>query len=457
MQQKQKLGMLSRRQFLLGAAASGLLLAACAPAAPAAPAASDQGSGAAAPGQEPITLMLNMRAGGDQSEPGIYVQRPQQFMEANPNIKVELAPIPGDEYEAKIITAASAGTIGDVFWDSDVWTLHTRLVKLGVVAPVDDLLEAHGHSKDEWLPAAIATLTHEGVTYGLPKNSHPGESYMWLNNSLFEKAGIPLPDTYGATMEDVTAWAEAIASGPEDARDVYGIAPANAGIQAIVNGVRQFGTYENNEEGTECLADNEQWMAWMQWNENFYAKGIAPIEGSLPTGGSNALFLAGTLGIRHSQRSFYRFVNEGMKQVENPFEVTIIQAPRGPDAKGWVASVDTHSASTAGKHPEEAFLLVYAMADPTFTRDVAETQGYLGGRVDDLETIKDISTPFLELQYKCMTEEEPFHQPANARGKEVETVYLNELAKIWLGEEQLTPAFMANVKAAVDEVLNKPF
>jgi hypothetical protein len=122
-----------------------------------------------------------------------------------------------------------------------------------------------------------------------------------------------------------------------------------------------------------------------------------------------------------------------------------------------VASVDTHSASTAGKHPEEAFLLVYAMADPTFTRDVAETQGYLGGRVDDLETIKDISTPFLELQYKCMTEEEPFHQPANARGKEVETVYLNELAKIWLGEEQLTPAFMANVKAAVDEVLNKPF
>jgi ABC-type glycerol-3-phosphate transport system substrate-binding protein len=104
--------------------------------------------------------MLNMRAGGDQSEPGIYVMRPQQFMEANPNIKVELAPIPGNEYDAKIITAASAGTIGDVLWDSDVWTLHTRLVKLGVIAPVDDQLEAHGYSKDEWAPAAVATLTH---------------------------------------------------------------------------------------------------------------------------------------------------------------------------------------------------------------------------------------------------------------------------------------------------------
>ena len=75
----------------------------------------------------------------------------------------------------------------------------------------------------------------------------------------------------------------------------------------------------------------------------------------------------------------------------------------------------------------------------------------------DLETIKDITTPFLELQYKCMTEEEKFHQPANARGSEVETVYVNEFQKIWLGQEQLTQAFMANVKAAVDEVLDKPF
>ena len=146
--------------------------------------------------------------------------------------------------------------------------------------------------------------------------------------------------------------------------------------------MRQFGTYENNDEGTVCLADNDQWMAWMQWNENFYAKGVAPIEASLPSGGSHALFLAGTLGIRLAQRSFYRFVNEGMKQVADPFEVTIIQAPRGPDAKGWVASVDTHSASTSTKHPDEAFDLIYALADALFTHDVAETQGYLGGRVD---------------------------------------------------------------------------
>jgi len=400
---------------------------------------------------------MNMRAGGEEGEPAIYVRRPATFMEDNPNVLVELAPIPPNEYNAKILTSASAGTLGDVIFTSDVWTLHSRLVKLGVIAAVDDFLEAQNISKDDWIPSAVNTLTHDGIMYGLPKCAHPGDSYMWINNGLFEQAGIPIPEKFGNTPEDVTAWAEAIASGPEDNRDVYGITPGNAGIQAIVNGVRQFGTYENNEEGTVSLADNEQWYQWVAWNKNFYDKKLAAIEASLPTGGSDALFLAGKLGIRYNQRYFYRRVIEGMKEVETPFEWSVLQAPRGADAKGWGASVDTHSATTSTTHPDEAFALSLALSDDIFTRYVAEDQGYLTARVNDLETTKDITNEFIELQYKCMTEEEAFHQPANARGSEIETIYINEFAKLWLGEEELTEAFMANVKAAVDEILNKPF
>lgn len=452
----QEMNKLSRRRFLLATGATGLTLglAACVPAAPAA----NTGSGAAAPAAEPITLIFNMRAGGDQSEPAIYVRRPAKFMEENPNVKIELAPIPGGEYDAKILTSASAGTVGDILFTSDVWTLHTRLVKLGVIAAVDDYQQAHGISKEEWLPAAVDTLTHDGKMYGMPKSSHPGDSYIWLNNTLFEEAGIPLPESpYGVTHDDITAWAEALARGPEDDREVYGIMISAAGIQSIVNGVRQFGTYENNEEGTENLANNEEWMAWASWVKNFYDKKLTGVEASLPSGGADALFLAGRLGMRHNQRYFYRASNVGMKEVEKPFEMTIIQAPRKANAKGWVASVDTHSASTSTKHPEEAFALSYALADQTFTRYVAEDQGYLTARVDDIETVKDMIYPFLELQYKCMTEEEKFHQPANARGREVETVYVNELSKLWLGEAELNAAFMQNLKDAVDEILNKPF
>ncbi len=448
---------LSRRKFLWAAGAAGLTmgLAACAPAAPGG--SSSTGDEAAAPGEEPVTLLLNMRAGGDQSEPAIYVDRPAKFMEEHPNIKIELAPIPAGEYDAKILTSASAGTIADVLFTSDVWTLHSRLVKLGVIAPVDDQLEAHNISKEEWIPAAVDTLTHEGVMYGLPKASNPGEAFVWLNNSLFEEAGIPIPDTYGVTHAQITEWAEALTTGPEDDREVYGVMWRANGVQSIVNGVRQWGTYENNEEGTENLADNEQWFQWASWLKDLYDRNLTAVESALPSGGGDALFLAGRVGMRHNQRSFYRRSIEGMKEVANPFEMTVIQAPREPDAKGWVASVDTHSASTNTDHPDEAFLFIYALADEIFARGVAETQGYLTARVDDLETIDDIKTPFLELQYQCTIEEEKMHQPANARGAEVETVYVNELSKLWLGEAELNEAFMQNLKDAVDEVLDKPF
>lgn len=445
----------SRRQFLWAAGATGLTLglAACAPAAPGT---SSTGE-AAAPGEEQVTLLLNMRAGGDQSEPAIYVDRPAKFMEEHPNIKIELAPIPGGEYDAKILTSASAGTIADCLFTSDVWTLHSRLVQLGVIAPVDDQLESHNISKEEWIPAAVDTLTHEGTMYGLPKASNPGESFVWINNSLFEEAGIPIPDTYGVTHAQITEWADALTTGPEDAREVYGVMWRANGVQSIVNGVRQWGSYENNEEGTENLATNPEWMQWATWLKDLYDRNLTAVEASLPSGGADALFLAGRVAMRHNQRYFYRRSNEGMKEVENPFEMTVIQAPREPNAKGWVASVDTHSVSTNTEHPDEAFLFIYALADEIFARGVAETQGYLTARVDDLETIEDIKTPFLELQYQCTIEEEAMHQPANARGSEVETVYVNELSKLWLGEAELNEAFMQNLKDAVDVVLDKPF
>lgn len=450
---------LSRRNFLMGLAASASALAVAACTAPIAPAAapasgSESTKGSAA---EPVVITMHIQAGWEEAVPGMYVRRPQAFMEENPDIKIEMVPIPGSEYDTKLMTLASAGTIGDTMHTSDVWTQHTRMVKSGVLRNVDEQLEAKGISKEEWLPAAVNTLTIDGKMYGLPKTCHPGDAYIWINEDLFKEAGIALPETTGVTFDQISQWSTAMTKGSEDHRDVYGFVPRVVGIQGIVNGVRQHGSYENNEEGTQSLADNEQWLQWATWVNSFYQQHEAATDNALPTGGADALFLAGRLAMRANQRYFYRRVNVGMKDVEKPFSWRVIQYPRGPQAKGWGASVDTHSVSTNSKHPDEAFRVIYAMADAKLARFVAEDQGYLTARVDDLETVKDMIYPFLELQYQCMTEEEAFHQPANSRGLEVETVYKNELDKLWIGQEQLSPAFMANMKAAVDEVLAKPF
>ena len=400
---------------------------------------------------------MHIAAGWVEAVPGMYKRRPLLFMQENPDIKIEMVPIPGGEYDAKLLTMAAAGTIADTMHTSDVWTHHSRMVKLGVLATADEHLDAHGISSDEWLPAAVDTVTYEGKMYGIPKTCHPGDAYIWVNDDLFEEAGLTPPEMYDNSFADIFEWARKVSQGPVGDRQVYGLMPAASGIQAIVNGVRQFGTYENNAEGTESLCDNEQWFEWAKWVRSFYASGTSAIEAALPAGGKTAFFIAGKLGMCHNQRYMYRRVNVAMNEVEKPFDWRVIQFPRGPQPKGWGASVDTHSASKISKHPDEAFRVLYGMADAKFSLFVAEDQGYLTARRDDLETVQPIIYPFLELQYQCMLEEEKFHQPANARGREVETIYVNELNKLWAREEDLTPAFMARMKELVDGILAKPF
>lgn len=131
--------------------------------------------------KEPIVLRLHMRAGTEKSEEVLYVGCPGNLAEKYPHIKVELAPIPAGEYEAKIQTMVAARTLGDVLHSSGYTGYHRRLMRQGVIAVSDEQLDAHGISKKEWLPAAVDALTLDGKMYGLPKNLIPGYAFIWVN------------------------------------------------------------------------------------------------------------------------------------------------------------------------------------------------------------------------------------------------------------------------------------
>lgn len=407
--------------------------------------------------KEIVTLQLHHRAGGDLSEPAIYVMRPGEFMKTHPNIKIELAPIPGGEYMAKVQTMAASATLGDVMWSGASLGDHTRMMRQGIIAIVDDHLEASGISKDEWLPAAVELLSMEGKMYGLPKCCHPAVAHIWLNKDMFEAAGLSVPETYGNSHADLIDWASTLAQGPVGDRQVYGYGFGDTGWEYIVSPLRSFGGYAINKEGTESLFDSPEAWEWAQWTNRFFREDLTPIAGTLPTGSWQALFAASKIPMVAGGRWMHKRIVTAVEEAGNPFEWTTIQVPRAPNASGWCGMVDTHSATTFTKHPEEAFLLTYAMADQRFTYLVATTQGYLTGRVDDGETIAPLNNQFLNLQYTNMTLEEANQLPANTRGSEFNTVMSNELQRIWLGDVDLTQDVLKEVKAACDEVIEKPF
>ncbi len=465
---------LSKRQFLryltltAGATVAAPMLAACggapvasptsAPAATATPApagATTPAPGAkAAPAKEAVEIHLNMRSGGDKSEPAIYVDRPAKWTEET-GYKLVLDPIPGGkDYIPKIDSMVAGNTIGDALWTSDLYGEHTHLVSYKVIEPVDDYLGPHNIKKTEWFQPIIDAMTFEGKMYGLPKTGHPGDSYIWVNLKMLDAAGIAKPPVYGVTLDQIAEWGVKLTKGPKEAREVYGYYASVSAIQGLTNSIRQFGGDILNADGTSATVDSPEALEWLKWHYNLiYTQATHPLGDAVPTAGIPALFAAERLAMFHSQRASHF---QTKTAVADKFPWMEIQFPRGPKALGWGTSVDTHSGTSSSKHKEEAFTLIAALSDREFAYMVAKTQGYLTGRVDNLEAIKEVAQDsFIQLQQKCTEQGEKFWRAKNLRMYEVETALVNQLQLLWLGKAQPDASFQKDTKKAMDDVLSK--
>lgn len=449
---------LSRRSFLqLSATASaGLLAVACvAPGGTSAPAGE-----AGAPSQEPIVLRLHMRAGGETSEPAIYVTRPQEFTEET-GVQVQLEPIPAGEFWAKIETLAASNTLGDnMFTDNKNWQ-HNRAVHFGILQDIDDFMEADGVSHDEWQPGVINACITNGKTYGLPKTGHPAHAYMWINHALFEEAGIPIPETYGTTWEQYREWANVLAKGDPDRRDVYGIHIPTNNIQMIINGIRTFGGWELNEEGTQSPATSDGWKEFVRLAHAFYyQEKVMPTAADLGSAGTLGLFAAGKLAMMVGSRGSNVSVREAVGPEDGSggqFAWSAIGLAEGPNFNGWGASLNTHAGTSQSPHKYESFKLTYALSDARFAYLNANEIGYLVGRTKELEEIGPAADdPFIQLQYTEYARGVPYRIGANYRGLEWEQIIVNTTDQVYLGEREPDDAFFEEMETTLNELLARP-
>ena len=109
-----------------------------------------------------------------------------EFMAANPDIKVELPFLENEAFKAKLTTLLQSADAPDVFhsWGGGVFY---EQAAAGVLRPIQDVLSAE--AKDNVGTAGISAFTApDGNLYGVARDV--SEVVLWYNKALFDQAGV---------------------------------------------------------------------------------------------------------------------------------------------------------------------------------------------------------------------------------------------------------------------------
>jgi len=178
-------------RFLSVAIMLSLVLSACATATPSTPSTTDG----------TIVIRAGTGDGGDGLTP--HQQIIQNFEDQNPNVIVQLEPVSGRDYYARLLTQLAAKAAPDIMQIGD--DAVPSFVSKNAFVPLDTYLENSNFDASIYLPGLLDPGKVDGKQYLLPKDYSPLAVY--YNKKLFDEANVPYP-VDGWTWEDLLATAQ---------------------------------------------------------------------------------------------------------------------------------------------------------------------------------------------------------------------------------------------------------
>lgn len=266
---------------------------------------SSQGSSGSNSGK---TVTLTMNAWGNPAEIKVYQKALDAFMEENPNIKVNLVPIPGDQYEQKLLTQLQGSKGPDLFYSYE--GTMAKLIEADRVQPLKEYLNNSSESyvKADSFPDGLwGPAEKNGEIYGVTPDANP--MVIYYNKNVFKEAGVKTPQEYydegnwnWGTFKEVTSQLRA------------------AGKQGYImenwwahwygwvwsNGGKIF-----DEQANFVLGEDQKAQEAIKFMESLVKDGNAVYAGSLPKGqGSDAMFMSNQVGMLAAGRWLEPMFNE---------------------------------------------------------------------------------------------------------------------------------------------------
>jgi multiple sugar transport system substrate-binding protein len=176
----------SRRNFLKAAAvtAAGAALVACQPAA------TQESGKEPATGQQPPAKEKQKVTFSMYGHPGLVELMVPKFNDSHDDVELVFERSEGQGYWEKLTAAVAAGTAWDCF-RGDATRMHLWGPK-GVIMDVTKYVESDTeYPKEDYLPGVLDTYTIGGKIYGVP--TWALTMWMFYNKKMFDEAGIPYP------------------------------------------------------------------------------------------------------------------------------------------------------------------------------------------------------------------------------------------------------------------------
>ena len=245
----------------------------------------------------------------------------EKFQAENPHITVEVEAI-GDQdaYYTKLKTYAAANKLPDVFVSKG--SELSTFAKAGLVASLDDVLNANPEWKAGYLPTAFDDLSTDGNVYGVPY-SMLSTHVIYYNKDILADAGY---DAFPTTWADFTAMCEEI--------EASGIAPIALGNKEgwVANSciISALGDRYTGSDWFRSIIANDG----AKFTDQEFVDALAALQEL----GTNGAFNSDMNSINNDQQKTLYFNEEAAMFMEGSWAIgAVVEGPEGIAEKTGVA------------------------------------------------------------------------------------------------------------------------
>ncbi len=281
----------------------------------------------------------------DANQQPAYQECAANFMEANPDIQVNITQQGWGDYWGGITTGFVSGTAPDVF--TNHLARYPEFAANQQLVDIQPLIERDNVDTGIYLEGLADLWTRDGARYGLPKDWDT--IAVVYNQNMLDAAGVTVEELNNATWnpEDGGTFTDIVARLSIDADGNNGLSPdfdpenvvqygylATDGADAY--GQTQWSPFAaslgwkfiDDLYAEEYHYDDPRFIATIQWYKGLIDKGYAPSYEEVSSLGKNALFSAGQ-GALMTDGSW----NIGTNINSSDFPVGFASVPAGPEGK----------------------------------------------------------------------------------------------------------------------------